>query len=178
MKKGFTLIELLVVVAIIGVLASVVLASLNTARVKGRDARRLADLKQIQTALEMYFNDFGYYPARDQAYTTSASCGGVVNWCGLVTDLAPYLSVVGDPLGHQDSYRYWYDTDSGDNYQTYGFMITFEYSGNYNKGLSDGGGYGTPYYEIGQQPSYCVSKYTGSDALWLWTPTTVCVGGN
>ncbi|KKW28163.1 MAG: hypothetical protein UY71_C0031G0012 [Parcubacteria group bacterium GW2011_GWB1_52_7] len=53
-RKGFTLIELLVVIAIIGILASVVLASLNSARQKSRDARRVADIKQIQIALELY----------------------------------------------------------------------------------------------------------------------------
>lgn len=61
-KKGFTLIELLVVIAIIGVLASVVLASLNTARTKSRDARRVADVKQIQIALEMYMDSNQEYP--------------------------------------------------------------------------------------------------------------------
>lgn len=53
---GFTLIELLVVIAIIGVLASIVLASLNSARRKSRDARRITDIKQIQLALELYFD--------------------------------------------------------------------------------------------------------------------------
>lgn len=62
---GFTLIELLVVIAIIGVLASIVLASLNSARTKSRDARRITDVKQIQLALELYFDGVGnsQYPA-------------------------------------------------------------------------------------------------------------------
>src|SRR3989344_2432781 len=55
-SRGFTLIELLVVIAIIGLLSSVVLASLNGARVKARDARRVADLKQLQVALELYYD--------------------------------------------------------------------------------------------------------------------------
>jgi prepilin-type N-terminal cleavage/methylation domain-containing protein len=66
MKKkyqGFTLIELLVVVAIIGLLSTLSILALNTARARARDAKRVADVKQIQTALEMYFNDVGSYPA-------------------------------------------------------------------------------------------------------------------
>ncbi len=62
-RKGFTLIELLVVIAIIGLLSSVVLSSLNTARSKGRDARRISDVKQIQLALELYADqNLGRYP--------------------------------------------------------------------------------------------------------------------
>lgn len=62
--RGFTLIELLVVIAIIGILSSVVLASLNSARTKSRDARRLTDIEQIRTALEFYADaNGGKYPA-------------------------------------------------------------------------------------------------------------------
>jgi prepilin-type N-terminal cleavage/methylation domain-containing protein len=62
-KRGFTLIELLVVIAIIGILSSVVLASLNSARQKSRDSRRVADVKQIQNALELYYDASSTYPA-------------------------------------------------------------------------------------------------------------------
>lgn len=61
-NKGFTLIELLVVIAIIGILSSVVLASLNSARQKSRDARRISDINQIQLAMELYFDSCGQYP--------------------------------------------------------------------------------------------------------------------
>lgn len=53
-KQGFTLIELLVVIAIIGMLAATVLVSLGTARAKGRDAKRIADLKNIELAMQLY----------------------------------------------------------------------------------------------------------------------------
>jgi type II secretion system protein G len=62
-QKGFTLIELLVVIAIIGVLASLVIVNLSTANRKSRDSRRKADLNEIKTALELYYDDFLGYPA-------------------------------------------------------------------------------------------------------------------
>jgi prepilin-type N-terminal cleavage/methylation domain-containing protein len=95
-KRGFTLIELLVVIAIIGVLASVVLASLNTARLKSRDARRIADIKQIQLALELY------YDANSASYPTA------LTMAALGTALAPtYIpGVPNDPSGGTATYTY------------------------------------------------------------------------
>ena len=62
-NKGFTLIELLVVIDIIGLLSSVVLASLNSARVRANDAKRLSDIHQISNALQLYASDNnGLYP--------------------------------------------------------------------------------------------------------------------
>lgn len=60
--RGFTLIELLVVIAIIGMLSSIVLASLNSARSKARDARRIADLNSIATGMELFYGQTGRYP--------------------------------------------------------------------------------------------------------------------
>lgn len=61
-KSGFTLIELLVVVAIISLLSSIILVSLNSARAKARDAKRIEDLHQISIALEMFYDQQGRYP--------------------------------------------------------------------------------------------------------------------
>lgn len=63
MKKGFTLIELLIVIAIIGVISSIVIANVNQARAKSRDSVRKSDLRQIQLALELYFDAYGGYPS-------------------------------------------------------------------------------------------------------------------
>ncbi len=71
-KQGFTLIELLVVIAIIGLLSTLSIIALNSARARARDAKRIADVKQIQTALEMYYNDVGNYPS-DASVTPGGS---------------------------------------------------------------------------------------------------------
>jgi general secretion pathway protein G len=61
--KGFTLIELLVVIAIISVLAGLLVSNFVGVRQRGRDAERKSDLRQIQSALELYRSDNGNYPA-------------------------------------------------------------------------------------------------------------------
>ncbi len=60
---GFTLIELLVVISIIGLLSTFAIISLDNARKKARDGKRAADIKQLQTALDLYFNDNDQYPS-------------------------------------------------------------------------------------------------------------------
>lgn len=61
-KQGFTLIELLVVIAIIGILSSVVLASIKDVRMRANDAARISDIRSIKTAMEMYRSDNNQYP--------------------------------------------------------------------------------------------------------------------
>ncbi len=61
-QKGFTLVELLVVIAIIGILATLLLLQLGVARQRARDAKRIVDVSQVRTAVELYFDDTGQYP--------------------------------------------------------------------------------------------------------------------
>ncbi|MEA3272222.1 MAG: prepilin-type N-terminal cleavage/methylation domain-containing protein [Patescibacteria group bacterium] len=71
-RKGFTLIELLVVIAIIGLLATLAVVALNSARQKSRDAKRVADIKQVQTALELGFVETNGYPTAATAVVLGA----------------------------------------------------------------------------------------------------------
>jgi len=66
-QKGFTLVELLVAIGIIGILSSIAVVSVSNVRAKARDAKRIADVKQVQTALESFFNDQNAYPATARA---------------------------------------------------------------------------------------------------------------
>src|SRR6185436_4911938 len=102
-SRGFTLIELLVVIAIIGILSSVVLASLNSARKKGRDARRISDVKQIQLALEVYYDTNQSYPAGGGAASTTLAT--------LVTN--NFISSVPQDPTNSGSYVYSYQAVDG-----------------------------------------------------------------
>lgn len=78
-ERGFTLIELLVVIAIISLLSSVVLASLSSARASARDARRVSDMQQIMTAIELYRNQHGYIPGHGGACDLPEAADGSEN---------------------------------------------------------------------------------------------------
>ena len=136
-KKGFTLIELLVVIAIIGVLSSVVLASLNTARGRANDARRISDLKAIEIALALYYDNNGAYPIIPNFPIGDLFFGGVnstrAQWATtLGSDLAPYLSSLPvDPINNRfptriwnatGGYAYYYKSDG----QIYDLIAWFE----------------------------------------------------
>jgi len=101
-NKGFTLIELLVVIAIIGILAGIVLISLGGARENARDARRQSDMRQMNTAMELCYDD------------ASAACGGdaaYVNSATIPTAVGTYLATVPSDPG---SNTYTWIDNSGD----------------------------------------------------------------
>ncbi|HEY4475557.1 MAG TPA: prepilin-type N-terminal cleavage/methylation domain-containing protein, partial [Candidatus Paceibacterota bacterium] len=122
-KKGFTLIELLIVIAIIGILAAALLVSLGGARRSARDARRISDLRNVQAALELYFNKCGKYPGDQICGTvgtnpigpwTSGGTGeldDVLMASGLGISKIPFDPVGG---GTQD-YYYGVDTTANQN---------------------------------------------------------------
>lgn len=106
MKKGFTLIELLVVVSLIGILATLVVANMNSARERARDATRKSDLRNIQTALRLYYNDnVGYAPLAEM----TAAWGGAWAKNGVT-----YMNLLPkDPLSPAQDYVYTF-VDSDD----------------------------------------------------------------
>lgn len=122
-KKGFTLVELLVVIAIIGLLSTLAVVALNNARQKARDARRVSDVKQIQTALELYYNDESGYPA-------AVTAGGAITGAS-----ATYMALVpGNPQPGDTTL-----TGCGGTSYTYTSTDTSTYTLEYCLGATTGG---------------------------------------
>jgi prepilin-type N-terminal cleavage/methylation domain-containing protein len=173
--KGFTLIELLVVIAIIGVLATVVLSSLNTARARARDAKRLSEMKSLETALELYYLDNGRYPPLGSSHTENGNLGAT----SLQTAIAPYMKI--DLLGpyYRDASGgnaavFYYSSPVTFGFQSYGMMVRLE-----NSVLNaNDGGYASFGYELGPDPRYCKNTYPMANNGSWWHSAQRCVGGN
>ncbi|HOF79800.1 MAG TPA: prepilin-type N-terminal cleavage/methylation domain-containing protein [bacterium] len=127
MKKGFTLIELLVVIAIIALLSTLSVVALNSARVKSRDARRLSDIKQLRTALEMYFDQNQSYPTTTGALGSgNFACLNSAGWAAVNCSGTVYMQKVPtDPQPTTKLYTY----DVGSNGSTYTINYTLENGG-------------------------------------------------
>lgn len=137
---GFTLIELLVVIAIIGVLASVVLASLNSAREKARNASYAAQIKEYEKALALYYSNNGQYPATGQSGGWGCVGQGYPGnscWTSSYTDenniastfrtqLAPYIdsNIIPGPVSTSPYRGAMYRATNGG--QTYDFILMYE----------------------------------------------------
>lgn len=124
--NGFTLIELLVVISIISLISSIVMASLNSARISARDTQRISDIRQIRIALELYKSDHGDYPTAGPWIISNNS-----NWDStLGVALAPYISKLPrDPINNtgvpwgDGGYTYAYGYNTG----MYSYGITKRY---------------------------------------------------
>ncbi|BCX14927.1 MAG: hypothetical protein KatS3mg088_610 [Patescibacteria group bacterium] len=109
---GFTLIELLVVISIIGILATLLVANYNATRQRARDAQRKSDLRNIQTALRTYYNDYGRYPNSSGGSIMGCGTSGnsVCTWGGTFSagsSNVVYMNVLPkDPQGSARSYNY------------------------------------------------------------------------
>lgn len=106
LEAGFTLLELLVVISIIGLLATIILVNLTSARKRARDIKRVADIRGVSTALEDYYGKNGQYPGNIDALVTSgllpvmprdplalSTCGAVIS------DVCQYYYAVYTPTG-------------------------------------------------------------------------------
>jgi prepilin-type N-terminal cleavage/methylation domain-containing protein len=150
--EGFTLIELLVVIAIIGVLASVIVASINTARKKGRDARRIRDIQEMRNAIELYISANGHAPdlgtpeCSDPNYSDNTSLcianetpGYTTQWSALESELSPYISrLPKDPCGLSCF-------DQGNPNLNYNGYFTYNYESPAKVSNMPGGGTNTSY---------------------------------
>lgn len=114
--RGYTLVEILVVISIMGFILAAALYAVNNARIKGRDAKRMADLEQIRKAIEIYHQEKGYYPN----VSGSARSSNTTQWNNLQAMLSPYISKLPvDPLNiaitpwNDGGYQYYY-ANNGD----------------------------------------------------------------
>lgn len=113
-RRGFTLIELLVVIAIIGVLSTIIIASLNGARVKARDTNRKSDLHQLTNAINLYFSQNGFLPRNQTGWCTYISNTTNGYSTGFQGDIRPFLPTIPlDPTkANQVGDYFYFDTNN------------------------------------------------------------------
>jgi prepilin-type N-terminal cleavage/methylation domain-containing protein len=142
-RKGFTLLELCIVIAIIGILSTIAFISLNRARAKARDAKRIGDMEQLQTILELYAADHqNEYP---NEYPPSPGSGFIHGWICIndtvegdcwqspgegpdlwIPALNPYAKKLpSDPRGIPDWIAYQYKQSP-----VYGYVMLFRMESN------------------------------------------------
>lgn len=135
---GFTLVELLVVITILGILATIGLVAFTSAQARGRDTQRKSDLKQIASALELFYSDYGKYPdsgggqIKACGYNSATSVGTLCVWgSGEFRDTngsgntktTYFKSLPKDPIG---TYNYYYRPVTVSSVANQGFQLYAE----------------------------------------------------
>jgi prepilin-type N-terminal cleavage/methylation domain-containing protein len=181
-RRAFTLVELLVVTSIIGLLSTIAIVSMNSAKSKSRDTKRMADIRQIVTAMQLYYQDNGAYPDTlalgctcGQNTTMGACCLGHGNagtcWAGLQhgcnaldSALAPYIAKIPDDpenntTGYGDAYTY-YDAHLTTGWATPGPALHWGYDQVTNATNCLGGVFGFWGGGAGRNRYYCALTLT------------------
>jgi len=155
LSRGFTLVELLVVIAIIGVLATLVLVQLGTARGKSRDAKRISDISQLRTAVELYYDDNG------AKYPTTLTCG-------VGGTLEKYVSTSNCPVDPITSVAYFYAYNPALSPTSYHLWIELEQKNssalNADADLNSTGWQGSPFNASGAGTEACTAAYASGTA--------------
>lgn len=133
-KKGFTLIELLVVMSILGVLITIMASGFRNAQLRGHDTQRKSDLKELSNALELFYQDYGYYPPSSGGYIQACpysggtSSGTQCDWgSGSMADgKTVYFKTM--PEDPSSDYTYYYQVVAGSNQQKYQIYAHLENS--------------------------------------------------
>lgn len=134
-KAGFTLVELLVVISIIGVLSSIGLVAFRSAQFRSRDAQRKSDIKQLTNALELFYSDYGTYPASSNGqimacpYNSQTGVGVLCSWGvsefrdvdGSGNTKTTYFKVL--PKDPVTEHSYYYNTVAVNSVNNAGFQI-------------------------------------------------------
>lgn len=150
------MIELLVVISIIGLLSTLAVVSLNNARMKSRDSKRVADMKQAQTALEMFYNDCNTYPVVAAAAVLASTMGTTnCNGAGTTVALSKYMATVPTAPTPHDSAACIAATDANRLY--------------YYTSVDDTGAACTTYPCAGFKITYCLGATTGQLGAGLHT---------
>lgn len=146
-KRSFTLVELLVVIAIIGLLSAITVIAVRGALVKGRDTRRITDVKNLGTALELYFSTNASYPVVTDGGGISSSQGICLEQSTqFATLMNLYMQTIpSDPLFQNTTYPshcYWYRTAGiGAQYYLAAYMESSSYAPAQNDGGQESGSY-------------------------------------
>jgi len=139
-SKGFTLIELLLVIAIISILSGMVVASFGNAPAQSRDAKRVADLANIQIALEIYYDANDFYPKQAVPSEEVLLSAGTTGTALIDGDHIAIIPV--DPV-NDATYKYWYcGTTDGSAYaikaklETQSDRLDSDYDKDYPEGMA------------------------------------------